>query len=274
MRGHTALLALLASTASAQDDMGGMMGGGDMAGMMGGGMMGGGMEGMMGGGMEGMMGGGMEGMMGGGGMGGMMGGGMGGGAPPPIEGVRTDLPYIQCATCKALVRRAFYVAKQAREALKSRAPTEEEYLTKLEGICDTEKPSGEWIHSYDLVESEQAVGLKRMPQVGECGVECKTVAMACASTMGEAETDLAEAFYANDKSSKEIEAAVCGAPGKPGSIAALAGECSKAAPQTPEGRAPGEPFAPKLKPPPPMAEAPKKKKKKGKKGKKGKKEEL
>merc|ERR1740117_2317882 len=115
---------------------------------------------MMGGG--GM--GGMEGMMGG--MGGMMGGmgGMGGEPPPPIEGVREDLPYIQCGTCKALVRRAFHVAKTARAELKSRAPTEEEYLTKLEGICDTDQPSGEWIHSYDLVEDGRKVSLKRMPQ--------------------------------------------------------------------------------------------------------------
>ena len=56
------------------------------------------------------------GMMGGGMMGGM--GGMGGGAPPPVEPVRSDVPFIQCGACKALVRRAFFVGKQAREALK------------------------------------------------------------------------------------------------------------------------------------------------------------
>ena len=49
MRGHTALLALLASTASAQDDMGGMMGGGDMAGMMGGMVLGSALDGGWGG---------------------------------------------------------------------------------------------------------------------------------------------------------------------------------------------------------------------------------
>ena len=133
-------------------------------------------------------------------------GGMGGGPPPPIEGVREDLPYIQCGTCKALVRRAFYVAKTARAELKKRAPTEEEYMAKLEGICDTDLPSGEWIHSYDLVENGRAVSLKKMTQAGECTVECKTVALACASTMAEAETDLAEAFYSNAKTSKELEA--------------------------------------------------------------------
>ena len=269
MRG-LALLAVLARSASAQD--------GDMPE----GMMGGGMEGMMGGGMEGMMGGmeGMEGMMGGGMMGGgMMGGGMMGGmggmggAPPPIEGVRDDVPYIQCGACKALVRRAFYVAKTARAELKSRAPTEEEYLTKLEGICDTEQPSGEWIHSFDLVEDGRKVSLKRMPQAGECTVECKTVALACANTMAEAETDLTEAFYTNSKTSKELEALICGAEGKPGSIGGLAGECSKAPPLTPENASPAdgswrEAFAPKMKPPPPMPPPPsKKKKKKGKKGK-------
>ena len=221
------------------------------------------------------MGGGMEGMMGGGMMGGM--GGMGG-APPPIEGVRDDVPYIQCGACKALVRRAFYVAKTARAELKSRAPTEEEYLTKLEGICDTEQPSGEWIHSFDLVEDGRKVSLKRMPQAGECTVECKTVALACANTMAEAETDLTEAFYTNSKTSKELEALICGAEGKPGSIGGLAGECSKAPPLTPENASPAdgswrEAFAPKLKPPPPMPPPPaKKKKKKGKKGKAAKQE--
>jgi len=201
---------------------------------------------------------------------------MGGEPPPPIEGVREDLPYIQCGTCKALVRRAFHVAKTARAELKSRAPTEEEYLTKLEGICDTDQPSGEWIHSYDLVEDGRKVSLKRMPQAGECKVECKTVSLACANTMAEAETDLTEAFYSNAKTSKELEALICGAEGKPGSIGGLAGECSKAAPQTPELVSDGtwrEAFAPKLKPPPPMPTPPtKKKKKKGKKGKKSKQE--
>ena len=39
---------------------------------------------------------------------------------------------------------------------------------------------------YDLVEDGRAVSLKRMPQGGECGVECKTLALACADTMAEA----------------------------------------------------------------------------------------
>jgi hypothetical protein len=112
-----------------------------------------------------------------------------------------------------------------------------------------------------------------MPQAGECTVECKTVALACANTMAEAETDLTEAFYTNSKTSKELEALICGAEGKPGSIGGLAGECSKAPPLTPENASPAdgswrEAFAPKLKPPPPMPPPPaKKKKKKGKKGK-------
>ncbi len=200
-------------------------------------------------------------MMGGGMMGGM--GGMGGGAPPPVEPVRSDVPFIQCGACKALVRRAFFVGKQAREALKTRPPTEEEMLTKLEGICDTEDgKGGEWIHGFDMVEksasrlehnagpkrlasppntgsppaccscsrlppdcvrggSGRAIDLKRMPQAGECGVECKTIGLACANVMAEAEPDLAEALYKNEKTSKELEALACGAAGKPGWIGAL-----------------------------------------------------
>merc|ERR1719217_472482 len=112
----------------------------------------------------------MEGMMGGG-MGGMMGGmgGMGGDQPPPIEGVP----------------RAYFVAKQARESLKSRAPTEEELMTKLETICDDTRESGEWLHSYDMIENGRAIELKRQSQAGECWNECKTVGLACAKVMAE-----------------------------------------------------------------------------------------
>ena len=60
-----------------------------------------------------------------------------------------------------------------------------------------------------------------MPQAGECGVECKTIGLACANVMAEAEPDLAEALYKNEKTSKELEALACGAAGKPGWIGAL-----------------------------------------------------
>jgi len=212
------------------------------------------------------------GMMGGmGGMGGMMGGGMGGMGqgppPPPIEGRSEDVKYIACAACKAAVRRASYVASKTRKEYQNRAPTEEEFLTKLEGICDTTKEDGEWIQQYDMVEKDdQTIELKRMSQPGDCGVECKTMGLACTAAMSEAETDLAEAFYNNEKTSKaELEALACGSV------------CAKPPPKTPESRPVGEAFLPKLKPPPPPPpEAPTKgkKKKKKKKAKSSKKDEM
>jgi len=230
------VLALIASVATAQDDDA-------VVGMPG-------MEGMEG----------MEGMMGGGMMGGMMGGGMGGPPAPPIEGVSEDVKYIECAACKVAVKRASFLAGKTREAFKKRAPSEEEYLTKLEGICDTTKEAGEWIHSYDMLEKDdRTIELKRMSQPGDCGVECKTIGLACAAVMAEAETDLAEAFYNNAKTSKaELEALACSSV------------CSKPPPKTPESRPVGESFLPKLKPPPPPPPEPPTKGKKKKKKKKAK----
>ncbi len=72
------------------------------------------MGGMDMGGMGGMMGG-MEGLGGPGAMGGMGGGGMGDPAGGGVsKAVESDVKFIQCATCKALVKRAVFRAKEAR----------------------------------------------------------------------------------------------------------------------------------------------------------------
>jgi len=104
--------------------------------------------------------GGMDGGVGGEGLGGMggrgvfrgnegmggMGGGMGGGGPPPKpEPVSADVPLIQCAACKATVRRAFHVAKELRASQKRIPPTEEQILSAITPICEIGTAAGDWL---------------------------------------------------------------------------------------------------------------------------------
>ena len=215
---------------------------------------------MMGGG--GDEGGGMEELMAKmGGMGGMMGGDP---PPQPITGVATDVPFVQCATCKVLVKHSISEIKRMRDALKTTALSEETILDQLNGdpgygkpnapphisggVCNVDSPDGEWMHWYDMVEDEAArtIQLKKMDEAGRCGVECKTIAIACSETLALIDSPFAEALYLNTKGAKELELAVCGAPGQKGWTSSLDGSCSdQPAPLTPEERAVGEAFVPK-----------------------------
>ena len=228
----------------------------------------------------------MASMMGGGGMdmASMMGGGMGGPPPPvgypPVAGVQADVPLILCATCKQLVKRSFFVTKGLRDALKKTQLSEEAILEKLVGdhkfdsmptsapggVCNPDAKDGEWLHAFDMQEAEDGtVALKKMPVAGECGVECRTVAMACAEALAEIDDPLAVALYKNAKTSKQLEAEACGAVDSPGWASSLEGACHKPKMSAPAGRATGEAFQVKQKaeePPPPAPKGKKKKKKK------------
>uniref|UniRef100_A0A7S2D2E4 Uncharacterized protein n=1 Tax=Haptolina brevifila TaxID=156173 RepID=A0A7S2D2E4_9EUKA len=193
-------------------------------------------------------------------MGGM--GGTGGGEKEKIEGVSIDVPFIQCAACKALVKRAFFVTKQKRAALTKVKLTEEMILSNISSLCLDETLDGEWIHSYDMVEDGRTITLKRMGYAGVCAVECKTVALACQSALDDIESDLATSLY-SQHDPKEAQTALC------------ASQCSKPPPPTPESRLNGPLF--EEKPKEPTAEqlaAMKPKRKKGKKKKAKAKEEL
>jgi len=195
---------------------------------------------------------------------------MGGPPPPPPEPVFTDVPFIQCAACKAMTKRAYFTMTKMKENRKKVPLTEEAILTQLSQLCDFQVVQGEWLHSYDMVEKGRAVELKKMNTPGVCGVECATIGYACKTAMNEVDDRLAEALYeigalGKVKSSKELEGEVC-----THWIEELDGACGKPAPLTPEDRPVGESFTVKPKPfvEPPGSELPKKKKKKGKKGKK------
>lgn len=254
MLGQALLLLLLAQTSAQDEDF-------DMSAMMGG-------EGM--GGMGGMGMGGMDGMMGG--MGGM---GMGGAPAPEPEPVPADIPLIQCAACKATVRRSYRVADELRSRQKTLRPTEEQLATAISPICDTAVSAGDWLSWYDMQEQpDRSVVLKRMPVRGECGVECKTAAAACQRVLDAVDVELAEALFRNDRTSKQLEEDVCGsAGGAEGTAHELEGACSKPTPLAPGDRLEGPRFiraaytqaVPRTVPP-----SGKKKGKKGRRGKKGK----
>jgi len=188
-------------------------------------------------------------------------GGMGGGEPPPrVEGVITDVPFIECAACKAVVKRAFFVTKQKRASLTKMKLTEEMILSNISALCNDETPDGEWLHAYDMIEDGRMIILKKMGYSGVCGVECKTVALACQQALNDIDSDLAADLY-SQRDPKESQAALC------------ASSCSKPPPPTPEDRIEGPSF--EAKPKEPSAEelaamAPRKgKRKRGKKKKKG-----
>ena len=208
-------------------------------------------------------------------MGGMMGGmgGMGGGEPPPpIPGVQSDVVFIQCAACRATIRRSAFTVKQLRENMASLGRSfdfgEDAISEALTNLCDTSKPQGEWLADYDIVESDTAtLQLKRMNVPGECGVECKTASMACQATLDAIEDldSLVVPLYKGEKTGKELELLACGAAGAPGWTHSLPGACSQPQPKVPEDRPPGPPYEPKAKPPPPFEMPPEVKKKKKKK---------
>lgn len=157
--------------------------------------------------------------------------------PAPAQPVETDVPFIQCATCKALVKRAFFVTKQWRDSLKKMKLTEEMILSSLGGLCDVNEASGEWIHWYDMVEDGRAINLKKMSYVGDCDVKCATIALACSETLNDIDTEVATALYMEQQTVKEAQPALCES------------FCSKPQPLTPEDRLPGRAFQAKPKGP-------------------------
>jgi len=170
----------------------------------------GGMGGM--GGMEGMDPAMMAQMMGGGGMGGMPGMGMGGGA----EAVFSDIKYITCPTCKALVRRAKKATDDLRSSLPNTKISEDRIDEVLENICDPHSDSGSWLAEYKIIEDtpEQPspktyLDLKRMGQPGPCLEDCMTVAATCERIMSEAGPDLVEKLWANKMDKTELTEFVC-----------------------------------------------------------------
>lgn len=65
----------------------------------------------------------------------------------------------------------------------------------MEHITDPTKDQGEWIAKVDLVESGDKLLLEEQAELGDCGVECKTVQRAAEEIVGDNDTDLAEELW-------------------------------------------------------------------------------
>ena len=65
----------------------------------------------------------------------------------------------------------------------------------MEHITDPTKDQGEWIAKIDLVESGGKLLVEEKDQLGDCGVECKTVQRAAEEVVGDRDTDLAEELW-------------------------------------------------------------------------------
>lgn len=65
----------------------------------------------------------------------------------------------------------------------------------MEHIPNPTKDQGEWIAKIDLVESGDKLLLEEQNELGDCGVECKTVQRAAEEIVGDNDTDLAEELW-------------------------------------------------------------------------------
>lgn len=106
-------------------------------------------------------------------------------------------------------------------------------ITHVESMCDPDTDAGEWINRIDLREKGPWLLLMDMKQIGECGVECRTVAKACEEVMGDRDTDLAEHIVATSPSFSDLSAWLCS--GKDG-------VCEYDVPEMPKDRPTGPAF--------------------------------
>ena len=65
----------------------------------------------------------------------------------------------------------------------------------MEHITNPTKDQGEWIAKIDLVESGDKLLVEEKAELGDCGVECKTVQRAAEEIVGDNDTDLAEELW-------------------------------------------------------------------------------
>jgi len=192
------------------------------------------MNDMMGMGMDDMMGGGMPGM-------GMPGMGMPGMGMPEAEAVESDVKFVICDVCKALVEEAMRIVKELRAKLPNTKIGEARIDDTLSTICNSKEESGDWISRLDMVEDEDRIKLEKQPLVGRCMEECKTLELACEKVYSEIGVDLVEALFIDKKSLPELQDRFCTK-----GIQRKKGACGKAYPQIPEDRVEvGDNFIPK-----------------------------
>jgi hypothetical protein len=112
------------------------------------------------------------------------------------------------------------------------------FLTAPPQACDPDNAAGAWLAKLDLVESGKKLKVVEQPRAGKCGTECRTAARACTEALGDTDTDLAEAIFAQraDASASgraALEQLIC---------RDLGDSCAKPPPPLPANRPPGPAF--------------------------------
>ena len=118
--------------------------------------------------------------------------------------IATDVKYIRCDTCRALVE-ALSASVAQTKASKKKATSEEEVSTMVDNSCNSDSAEhGAWMAKIDLIETEDArLELAQQHIDGPCGRECQTIAAACRSVVSDIEEDLGEALYASASARKQ-----------------------------------------------------------------------
>ncbi|WIA20894.1 hypothetical protein OEZ85_005239 [Tetradesmus obliquus] len=165
--------------------------------------------------------------------------GMGmGGMPeqPKAAAVVSDVKYIKCGVCEALMKQATRKVKAMRGELKPGQRVDESAIIEsLELACNPAKPDGAWITHYDMVEDGDRIKLVDTQQASKCNTECATIARACSQVTDSLDlSDLSEALYSG-KSRSALTQLAC---------YEMSNVCRVKPPTVPKDRAPGPAHTP------------------------------
>ncbi|KAL3151089.1 hypothetical protein ABBQ38_012958 [Trebouxia sp. C0009 RCD-2024] len=153
---------------------------------------------------------------------------------PPAKPVKSDIQYIKCQVCELLAKNAYRQVNDMKKALRPNQKLPEMAVIELmEHITDPTKDQGEWIAKIDLVESGDKLLLEEQKELGDCGVECKTVQRAAEEIVGDNDTDLAEELWKLKMTRSQFTNWLCGQ---------LTKSCKTKPPKLPADRKPGPPF--------------------------------
>lgn len=153
---------------------------------------------------------------------------------PPAKPVKSDIKYIKCQVCELLAKNAYRQVQDLKKTVKPNKKLDEMAVIELmEHITDPTKDQGEWVAKIDLVESGDKLLVQEQDQLGDCGVECKTVQRAAEDIIGDRDTDLAEELWKLKMNRAQFTNWLC---------RSLTSSCKGKVPKLPADRKPGPPF--------------------------------
>eukprot|EP00271_Cylindrocystis_brebissonii_P015750 TRINITY_DN38745_c0_g1_i1.p2 TRINITY_DN38745_c0_g1~~TRINITY_DN38745_c0_g1_i1.p2 ORF type:complete len:262 (+),score=42.50 TRINITY_DN38745_c0_g1_i1:414-1199(+) len=153
-------------------------------------------------------------------------------ASPTITARKEDIPFIKCEVCEEVAKQLSRQYKKIKESTPKL--TEFQVIEMTERVCNPNRDEGEWIAKMDIVEvGTDRLKLENQDVIGECRSECKTIQKACEQVLGDHDTDVAEALFAQDISRTALSKLLC---------RKLSKACVGPVPPLPEDREPGEEF--------------------------------